>query len=99
MVRHQAHLILGRAALRAGNVTVASQELLAAGNVGGGGTLSSFGPNMTLAKELLERGIRDVVIQYLEECRRFWKRGGSLDSWIATIRNGRIPEFGPNLIY
>jgi hypothetical protein len=54
---------------------------------------------MTLAKELLEKGGRDVVIQYLEECRTFWKLGRTLDSWIATIRNDRIPEFGPNLIY
>ena len=98
-VRHHAHLILGRAALRAGNVPIASQELLAAGKVGGGGTLSSFGPNMTLAKELLEKGNREVVIQYLEECRTFWKLGRNLNSWIAAIRNGRIPEFGPNLIY
>jgi hypothetical protein len=98
-VRHHAHLILGRAALQAGNVPVASEELLAAGKVGGGGTLSSFGPNMTLAKELLEKGGRDVVIQYLEECRTFWKLGRNLDSWITAIRNGRIPEFGPNLIY
>ena len=46
-VRHHAHLIVGRSALRMGNLTTASQELLAAGKVAGGGTLSSFGPNMT----------------------------------------------------
>jgi hypothetical protein len=98
-VRHHAHLILGRSALQAGNVAVASQELLAAGRVGGGGTLSSFGPNMQLAKELLEKGHRDVVIEYLEECRGFWKLGRNLDSWIATIRAGQVPVFGANLTY
>ena len=64
--------------------------------------LSSFGPNMALAKELLEAGEKAAVIEYLQLCKNFWdyaQKRGTLDRWIKTIKAGEIPEFGPNLIY
>ncbi len=72
-ILHHSHLILGRVALRKGDIEGAKANLLEAGRVNGGGTLSSFGPNMTLAKELLEKHERETVLQYLELCRKFWK--------------------------
>jgi hypothetical protein len=98
-IAHHSHLILGRAALRNGDIATAQANLLEAGRVEGGGTLSSFGPSMTLAKELLEAGDRETVVQYLELCRKFWRSGNRLDAWIATIRQGHAPNFGANLNY
>jgi len=87
-------------ALRQNNVEKAKTYLLTAGHVNGGGVLSSFGPNMSLAKELLERGEKDVVLQYLELCKSFWTSSrGQPDRWIEEIKAGKIPEFGPNLNY
>jgi tetratricopeptide (TPR) repeat protein len=97
---HDGHVVLGRVALKAGDVEQAKGHLLQAGRAPGGGTLSSFGPNMALAKELLEKGEKQVVIQYLEECKKFWSaEHGQLNQWIATINAGGVPQFGGNLIY
>jgi tetratricopeptide (TPR) repeat protein len=95
-----ANLVLGRLAVKEGNVDQAKQYLLAAGNSPGSPQLNSFGPNVSLAKDLLEKGERDAVIQYLELCRKFWKMdNGRLDQWIKEIKVGKIPQFGANLVY
>jgi hypothetical protein len=85
-------------ALRRNNVAEAKRQLLEAGKVAGGGTLTSFGPNMILAKGLLEKGERETVVSYLEACRKFWPNP-RIAEWIKTIQSGRMPEFGPNLNY
>jgi hypothetical protein len=95
---HQGHIILGRVALRNGDISPAKENLLEAAHVNGGGTLSSFGPNMMLAKELLEKGEKDVVLQYLELCRKFW-RSNNMNSWVDAINRGEMPHFGANLNY
>ncbi len=97
---HDGNMILGRLALRQGNIQEAKAYLIKAGHTLGGGTLTSFGPNMSLAKELLERGERESVIEYLELCKTFWSYPRNpLEPWIQTIKAGRMPEFGPNLNY
>ena len=99
MVVHHAYLILGRVALRQGDMAAAEADLLNAGRVGGGGTLSSFGPNMTLAKELLEKGESATVLEYFELCRKFWMFSDRMQPWIDAIHKGQLPEFGANLSY
>lgn len=97
---HQGNCVLGRVALQRGDVASAKQDLLAAGMTPGSPQLDSFGPNMTLAKELLEKGERDTVVTYLQSCAKFWKMGGEkLQSWIAAIKGGGTPDFGSNLHY
>jgi len=95
---HDGHAVLGRAALARGNVEEAKAQLLRAGQVAGGGTLTSFGPNMALAKALVEHGERVTVVRYLEACRSFWKNP-RLDEWIQAIQEGKTPNFGANLMY
>ena len=97
---HTANIILGRIALKQGDVKGATEHLSKAGRVSGGATLSSFGPNMSLAKELLEQGEDQVVLQYLDLCNVFWDRGKEdLERWSTTIRKGGMPDFGANLGY
>jgi hypothetical protein len=97
---HKGNIALGRVALRRRDVNTAKEHLVAAGETPGSPNLDSFGPNMTLAKELLEKGERDAVIAYLQACAKFWKMGGTeLQAWIATIKGGGIPDFGTNLLY
>jgi hypothetical protein len=97
---HKGNIILGRIALHRGDIVGAKQHLLAAGETPGSPQLDSFGPNMTLAKGLLEKGEREVVLTYLQSCAKFWKMGGEqLQSWTATAKGGGIPEFGGNLLY
>ena len=97
--------ILGRIALAEGNVDEAKKRLLASADSDGSPTMNSFGPNMTLAKELLHKGEKDVVLQYFDLCAKFWKfdkespHGGKLDKWKAQVEKGEIPKFGANLVY
>lgn len=97
---HDGNMVLGLVALRQGIVEQAKQYLLRAGKTPGSPQLNSFGPNQKLAKELLEKGERDVVVEYFSLCRQFWKMGGGqLDAWTAAVREGRTPDFGANLMY
>jgi hypothetical protein len=59
-----ANVVLGRAALQEGEIDHAKEYLLAAGRTPGSPQLNSFGPDMTLAKDLLKRGEKDVVLEY-----------------------------------
>jgi len=94
------HLVLGRLAVLRGDTEAAKKHLLLAGQTGGSPTLDTFGPNMSLARELLKIGERETVLQYLEQCRRFWKDDhGRLDVWSATVNKSGIPDFGANLFY
>jgi len=92
--------VLGRIALAEGNMEEAKRRLLASADSDGSPTMNSFGPNMTLARELLLKGEHEVVLQYFDKCRRFWKRhSATLDSWTEDVKAGRIPNFGANLYY
>jgi tetratricopeptide (TPR) repeat protein len=99
---HHGHLVLGRLALRAGDVDAAKTELLEAGKTTGSPQLDSFGPNMMLAKELIDQGERSVVVEYFDLCREFWNDERdlkTLDDWSATVKAGDVPDFGGNLAY
>jgi hypothetical protein len=94
------NLILGRLALRDGKVDEAKERLLAAARTTGSPTLRTGGPNTSLAKELLDKGERDAVLQFFELCRGFWKNEhGKLDAWSADVRAGKTPDFGANMVY
>lgn len=95
---HKANIILGRLALVEDDVALASHHLLEAGKVEGSAPLGSFGPNMSLAAELLERGEKDIVLEYFELCSKFWA-SEKLADWAAMVEGGRMPDFGGNLIY
>ena len=94
------NLVRGRLALRAGKKDAAKAFLLAAGRSPGSPQMDTFGPNMSLANDLLRAGERDVVIEYFDLCRVFWSDGHpQLDQWTADVRAGRTPQFGANLVY
>lgn len=95
---HKINIVAGRMALQEGKIDEAKKYLIAAGKTKGSPQLNSFGPNMTLAKELLEKGEKDVVLQYFDLCSIFWKSDySSLKQWKAIVQKGAIPDFGANL--
>jgi tetratricopeptide (TPR) repeat protein len=97
---HHGNLILGQIALSDGNVDEAKSRLLLAGKTSGSPQLNSFGPNMVLAKELLERGETEVVLEYFELCKKFWASPEKkLEQWADDVKSNRIPRFGGNLAY
>lgn len=99
-VVHNGHMVLGLIALEEGQTEEAKQHLLEAGKSTGSPVLGSFGPNMGLAKALLEKGEQEAVLQYFKLCRDFWGSGKKkLDEWTKEVYAGRIPDFGASLIY
>jgi hypothetical protein len=98
---HKSNLILGRLALKSGDVEKAKSYLLASGRTPGSPVLGSFGPNMMLAKELLEKGERQAVLDYFSLCAKFWtyEGGKKLEQWTAEVKAGKMPDFGANLLY
>jgi hypothetical protein len=97
---HQGNIVLGRLALRRTDIDEAKRRLLAAGKTSGSSSLSSTGPNMQLAKDLLDRGETPIVVEYLEECGAFWEGNrGRLAEWIVLVKAGLKPDFGANLGY
>jgi len=97
---HQGNLVLGRIAVREGRIADALKFLELSVEITGSPQLNSFGPNMSLARDLLEAGETSAVLAYFERCRTFWKMGGSqLNRWSADVRAGKIPDFGANLRY
>ena len=97
---HHGNLILGQIALSDGNLDEAKSRLLLAGKTTGSPQLNSFGPNMLLAKELLERRETEVVLEYFELCKKFWASPHrKLEHWADDVKSNRIPQFGGNLAY
>jgi hypothetical protein len=97
---HYGHLVLGRVAFQRGDIEDAKLHLLASAQSKGSPNLNSFGPNMSLAKDLLKAGEREAVLSYFELCGQFWKCGQDrLTLWKSDIESGRIPLFGANLVY
>jgi RNA polymerase sigma factor (sigma-70 family) len=95
-----ANLVLGRIALREGKIAEAKNFLAASGRSTGSPQMNSFGPNMSLALDLLKKGERDAVLEHFMRCRMFWKKDhGKLDLWMSEVMAGKIPDFGANLIY
>jgi hypothetical protein len=97
---HQGNIVLGRIAFDGGGIHKAKEHLLAAGRTPGSPTLNSLGPNMGLAKQLLDIDETEVVLEYFELCGEFWTGGSEkLAAWKAVVEEGGVPDFKSNLNY
>ena len=52
---------------------------------------------MQLAEELLGRGERQVVLEYLKLCALHWE-GDQLREWADEIRAGGVPDLGQQYV-
>jgi hypothetical protein len=97
---HDGHSVLGRVALARGDVSAARQELLEAGRTPGSPQLASFGPSLSLARDLLRMKEVSAVVEYLRLCQAFWEmEDGKIAHWIQLAESGETPDFGPNVVY
>ena len=94
-------MILGLVALHNGDTQASAHYLLASGASPGSPQLNSFGPNMALAKGLLDAGAgRDQVVEFFDLCAKFWKIDqGKLKEWSVLVKGGLTPNFGGSLNY
>jgi len=92
--------VLGRIALRNDKVQEAKDYLIKAGETPGSPGLDISGPNMILAKELLEKNEKEAVIKFFTLCSKFWTKGQDrLNLWIANINEGKIPDLEATFIF
>jgi len=87
------NLVLGRLALLRDDVQAAETYLLLSGKIKAG-SQTFWGPNMTLARELLKRNRTKVVLEFLEEVKEFWLEEcafGKPEEWEKAIRAGKMP--------
>ena len=88
--------ILALIALGEGDMNLARTYMLAASLTPGSPQLDSFGPDLTIAKEMLDRGEREAVVNFLNNVSKFWDgRVETITEWKEIIRRGQIPIFRP----
>ena len=87
------HNVLGLLALHDGRNAAAVLELHKAGETPGSPQLNSFGPSMQLARALARQGEFPAALEYLAQCRIFWKRGNIwLALWEEKLQAGKVPN-------
>src|SRR5262249_40030522 len=101
---YYANFVLGRLAILNGDIRSAEQYLITSGATSGDAVLRSYGPNLSLALEILKHGDRQSwgrVLQFIAEIEVFWKTSPKhFQEWSADISGGKIPNFqiaGANL--
>ena len=109
---HMGNQILGRLSLQAGDIDKAGKYLITSARTVGSPVLNSFGPSMILAKELLEKDQKDIVLEYFDLCEKFWltdlmdpanklinqaNNFNKLKEWREIVKVGGVPEFGMSL--
>ena len=104
---HHAHTLLGRIELKRNHLGPAIEHLHESAKTRASPQLSSFGPSMILARELLELGETESVLHFFDLCREFWQAPGflairgvhPLEAWRDEVLAGKTPDFGGNLVY
>jgi tetratricopeptide (TPR) repeat protein len=76
---HDANTLLGRIALMEDDLEEARAYLIKSGECPTSPQLSSFGPTYALAQELLERGEKDIVLDYLDLVYILWADPKNID--------------------
>lgn len=92
---YNGNFILGRIAMKKGDIDEAEKRLSAAGETPGSPQLNSFGPDCTLAAELFKAGRKDAVIRFLMEISKFVGKKDVCDYAIERIKRGESPFVEP----
>lgn len=99
---HQANLYLGLIELEQNNIDASKGYLIKAALTPGSPQLKTFGPNMLLAKKMLEEEQTEIVLEYIRLCKTFWSFWLSFfptRRWKKEIKRGEVPDFGAHLFY
>ncbi len=85
---HNANTLLGRIALMEDDIKQAKEYLIKSGECPTSPQLSSFGPSYVLARELLERGEKDIVLDYLDLISNLWANPKNSESSNSKMMTG-----------
>jgi hypothetical protein len=93
---HLTNIARGWLALKSGNTDVAIGYLLESTKTKGSPTLSSFGPDMSLIRELYKQGDKEAVSKYLESVESFWNTDDAMNKfevWRKMSKNDCSIQF------
>jgi hypothetical protein len=90
---HNGNTILGLVALYDDDLEAAKRYFIQSGQTPGSPQLDTYGPNMLLAKELIERGHKDIVLEYFQLCSKFWDDDNRLFFYSKDVKKNVIPNF------
>lgn len=94
---HNSHIVIGRLALRDGDLKTAKDELVKSLQVPLTPPLQTIGPRMSLAADLLEKKQKQAVLDYLTEVEKVWTQNPSakqsISKWRLDIKAGKTPQF------
>lgn len=97
---HIGNIVLGLVALsRDSDVAASKQYLLLAAKTKGSLTLDRWGPNLALAKALIDRGEREAVLEYFQSCQTFVTKNPKLNDWIAMLKGGGTPDLSHEYLW
>lgn len=91
---HTADTIRGHLAFMRGKTDEAKEMLLASARVPPSPRLVAWGPEFSLASDLMAKGEKAAVAEYLELVGKFWRREAVLERWKKDMAEGRNPDFG-----
>jgi tetratricopeptide (TPR) repeat protein len=91
---HYGNIILGRIALREGDLAKAKEHLLIAGRTPKLAGRTFFIPDMNLVRELFAKNERDAVLEYLQLCGTIYESQHKVfQRWEQMVRKGETPSF------
>jgi hypothetical protein len=91
---YTANLILSQTALDKNDLPGAKRYLMEAAATTGANTIAQNGLETSVARNLLQRGERDIVLEYLNRGRTLWPQGAQfITRWEGQIKAGRMPNF------
>ena len=100
---HKAHSALGRVAIKRGDVAEGERQLALAATSKGSPQMDTYGPNMSLPRDLLatrQASAKAAVLAYFDHLPTFWTMdGGAIRVWRNDVENDREPNFGAHLLY
>ncbi len=98
--RHYAHIVLGHLSLQAGDVPRAVECLRLASSQNGDAAMRTYGPDLELAAQLVERGQRSAVVDYLTECIRISPGLAPMfREWVRKIESGIAVNLTTKAVY
>jgi len=100
---HKAHSTLGRIAIKRGDVAEGERQLTLAATSKGSPQMDTFGPNMSLPRDLLATGkpsAKAAVLAYFDHLPTFWSMDrGAISVWRNDVEHNREPNFGAHLLF
>lgn len=95
-IPHETNIAYGWLALKEGNVEQAIHFLLESTYTDGSPVLGSFGPDMSLIRELYKMGHKEAVLEYLKRSDEFWNTEPALEKkamWRVMAKNNCPIQF------